>query len=201
MRSMKRTDLSAWRCFSYAIASRRRAGKTRHPFSRPRRGARYWMQPDIVYDIGEQHAAKARRLVSERRSKTRQRLWFIFTAAAGYSERKKERSSAFAVSWNEAGASSMSNTAWRAIRLLPAAVEDTRCALRWVFRNAKQWNFDTSKIVLTGHSAGGHLSLITGMLPDGHAARQPLLRDEKYGDVRSRSRRSSTGTESPMSTI
>jgi acetyl esterase/lipase len=51
--------------------------------------------------------------------------------------------------------------------LAPAAVEDTRCALRWVFRNAKQWNFDTSKIVLTGHSAGGHLSLITGMLPKG----------------------------------
>jgi acetyl esterase/lipase len=49
--------------------------------------------------------------------------------------------------------------------LAPAAVEDTRCALRWVLRNAKQWNFDTSKIVLTGQSAGGHLSLITGMLP------------------------------------
>jgi acetyl esterase/lipase len=46
--------------------------------------------------------------------------------------------------------------------LAPGAVEDTRCALKWVFRNAKQWNFDTSKIVLTGHSAGGHLaSLIT----------------------------------------
>jgi acetyl esterase/lipase len=37
--------------------------------------------------------------------------------------------------------------------------------LKWIFRNAKQYNFDTSKIVLTGHSAGGHLSLITGMLP------------------------------------
>jgi acetyl esterase/lipase len=48
--------------------------------------------------------------------------------------------------------------------LAPAAVEDCRCALRWVIRNAKQYNFDTNKIVLTGHSAGGHLSLITGML-------------------------------------
>ena len=27
------------------------------------------------------------------------------------------------------------------------------------------YNFDTSKIVLTGGSAGGHLALITGMLP------------------------------------
>ena len=51
--------------------------------------------------------------------------------------------------------------------LAPGAVEDTRCALRWIHRNAAQWKFDTSKIVLTGHSAGGHLSLITAMLPKG----------------------------------
>jgi acetyl esterase/lipase len=49
--------------------------------------------------------------------------------------------------------------------LAPAAVEDCRCALRWIMRNAKQFNFDTSRIVLTGISAGGHLALITGMLP------------------------------------
>ncbi|MGD0591265.1 MAG: alpha/beta hydrolase [Bacteroidota bacterium] len=47
----------------------------------------------------------------------------------------------------------------------PAAVEDCRCALRWVAYNAKKYNFDLSKIVLTGGSAGGHLALITGMLP------------------------------------
>jgi acetyl esterase/lipase len=47
----------------------------------------------------------------------------------------------------------------------PAAVEDCRCALRWIAYHAKEYNFDVSKIVLTGNSAGGHLSLITGMLP------------------------------------
>ena len=51
------------------------------------------------------------------------------------------------------------------VSLAPGAVEDTRCALRWVIRNAGRYNFDTGKIVLTGRSAGGHLSLITGMLP------------------------------------
>jgi len=50
--------------------------------------------------------------------------------------------------------------------LAPAAVEDCRCALRWVEARAKDFNFDLSKIVLTGGSAGGHLALITGMLPD-----------------------------------
>jgi acetyl esterase/lipase len=50
----------------------------------------------------------------------------------------------------------------------PAAVEDCRCALRWVFYHAKEYNIDTSKIVLTGGSAGGHLALMTGMLPAGN---------------------------------
>lgn len=47
----------------------------------------------------------------------------------------------------------------------PAAVEDCRCALHWVAAHAKQFNLDTTRIVLTGGSAGGHLALITGMLP------------------------------------
>ena len=47
----------------------------------------------------------------------------------------------------------------------PAAVEDTRCALRWITNHARQYSLDSSKFVLTGTSAGGHLSLITGMLP------------------------------------
>jgi len=51
------------------------------------------------------------------------------------------------------------------VAVAPAAVEDARCALRWVYRNAKQYNFDTKKIVTTGQSAGGHLALIAAMLP------------------------------------
>jgi acetyl esterase/lipase len=50
------------------------------------------------------------------------------------------------------------------VSVAPAAVEDCRCALRWVVANAKTYNFDTTKLVITGHSAGGHLSLTTGML-------------------------------------
>src|SRR5947208_836153 len=51
------------------------------------------------------------------------------------------------------------------VRAQPGAVEDARCALRWVYRNQKQYNFDVRKIVTSGQSAGGHLSLTTGMLP------------------------------------
>lgn len=48
--------------------------------------------------------------------------------------------------------------------LAPAAVEDSRCALRWIYRNAAQYHFDISRIIVTGHSAGGHLALMVGML-------------------------------------
>lgn len=52
--------------------------------------------------------------------------------------------------------------------LAPAAVEDCRCALRWAARHAKEYKIDPSKFVLTGTSAGGHLALITAMLPAGN---------------------------------
>jgi acetyl esterase/lipase len=37
--------------------------------------------------------------------------------------------------------------------------------LRWITNHAREYSLDASKFVLTGTSAGGHLSLITGMLP------------------------------------
>ena len=48
--------------------------------------------------------------------------------------------------------------------LAPAAVEDARCALHWVDENAEAFGFDRSKLVVAGHSAGGYLALMTGML-------------------------------------
>ena len=47
--------------------------------------------------------------------------------------------------------------------LAPGAVADCRCLLRWVYANAKQYNLDTTKLVVTGNSAGGHLALMTGI--------------------------------------
>ena len=49
--------------------------------------------------------------------------------------------------------------------LAPAALEDTVCALAYLGRNAQNLKLDVNKIVVTGDSAGGHLALMTGMLP------------------------------------
>lgn len=51
------------------------------------------------------------------------------------------------------------------VALAPAAVEDCRCALRWVIQHAKEYGIDVNRIVVAGGSAGGHLALTTGMLP------------------------------------
>lgn len=46
----------------------------------------------------------------------------------------------------------------------PAAVQDARCALHWVSANAAEYGFDTSRIIVSGTSAGGHLALMAGLL-------------------------------------
>ena len=53
-----------------------------------------------------------------------------------------------------------------AAALAPAAVEDCFCALRFIGAQAQMYNIDTSRIVVTGESAGGHLALALGIIPD-----------------------------------
>ncbi len=50
------------------------------------------------------------------------------------------------------------------VSLAPAAVEDARSALHWVFTHAKKYGFDLDRVVVSGGSAGGHLCLMAGML-------------------------------------
>ncbi len=47
----------------------------------------------------------------------------------------------------------------------PAAVTDVLDAAHWFEEHAKKYNVDTRRIVVTGGSAGGHLSLMVGMTP------------------------------------
>lgn len=48
----------------------------------------------------------------------------------------------------------------------PAAVEDVRDAVRWVRTHAAQLNIDPARIGALGHSAGGHLVEMLGVVPD-----------------------------------
>jgi acetyl esterase/lipase len=47
----------------------------------------------------------------------------------------------------------------------PAAIQDVRCAMAWVKKNAAKYNFDPNRIVTWGGSAGGHLALMAAYAP------------------------------------
>lgn len=64
----------------------------------------------------------------------------------------------------------------------PAAVQDCKCAVRWLRAHAEEFNVDPERIVVAGGSAGGHLSLLVG-----YASDVPELEGRGgYGDVSSR---------------
>lgn len=89
----------------------------------------------------------------------------MYIHGGGWTNGSKEGSSLTFLPYLEMGWTVV-NVAYRLadVAHAPAAVEDTRCALRWIYRNAEQYNFDKTNIVVTGNSAGGHLALTTGML-------------------------------------
>jgi acetyl esterase/lipase len=51
------------------------------------------------------------------------------------------------------------------VAIAPAAVQDSRCALRWVIRHAKQYGLDVDRLILVGSSAGAHLALMAALAP------------------------------------
>jgi acetyl esterase/lipase len=44
----------------------------------------------------------------------------------------------------------------------PAAVQDVKCAVRWLRANAAKYQVDPKRIAVSGNSAGGHLSMMIG---------------------------------------
>ena len=51
------------------------------------------------------------------------------------------------------------------VTLLPAAIGNCRCALKWVNQNAGKFNFDTTKVVFSGSSGGALLAISAAMSP------------------------------------
>src|SRR6185295_4114872 len=69
--------------------------------------------------------------------------------------------------WNVVNVEYRLGVATDATTLAPAAVDDCFCALRFVAALPANYNIDANRIVVTGESAGGHLSLSMGMIPEG----------------------------------
>jgi acetyl esterase/lipase len=125
----------------------------------------YWIQPDITYGVANNYTLKLD--VWQRKDAKTAAPTLIYYHGGGWVFGDRTGATLLFLPYLEMGWNVI-NVEYRmaSVSLAPAAVEDCRCALRWAVRNAKQYNIDTDRIVLTGHSAGGHLSLITGMLPE-----------------------------------
>lgn len=57
----------------------------------------------------------------------------------------------------------------------PAPIQDTKDAVRWIRKNANQYNLDESNIGMWGVSAGAHLSLLNAYTEDKDFAGDPEL--------------------------
>jgi acetyl esterase/lipase len=124
----------------------------------------YRVVPNITYITENNYDAKLD--MYQARGQNTPQATVIYIHGGGWTGGSKETSVLsllpyFEMGWN------VVNVEYRLARvsLAPAAVEDCLCALRWVIHNAKEYNIDTSRVVVTGNSAGGHLALTTGMIP------------------------------------
>ncbi len=124
----------------------------------------YRVVPNVVYQVADGYEAKLDLYLPRGQQAPRPTL--IQFHGGGWTGGSKESTALRFLPYLEMGWAVV-NVEYRLARvaLAPAAVEDCLCALRWIIRNAEQYNIDVSQLVVTGYSAGGHLALTTGIVP------------------------------------
>jgi len=124
----------------------------------------YQVFPNVTYLTATGYESK---LDIYQRRDTATHPTLIFFHGGGWVRGTKEASAMSIEPWLEMGWNVV-NVEYRMARvaLAPAAVEDGLCALRYAVAQAKTYGIDTNRIVLSGESAGGHLALTTGMIPE-----------------------------------
>ena len=125
----------------------------------------YRITPNVTYKVANNVEQKLD--VYSRRGNTSPNPTVIYIHGGGWVGGSKESSALSLAPYLEMGFSAV-NVEYRLGRVsrAPAAVEDCRCALRWVIAHAEEYGFDPERLIVTGNSAGGHLSLTTGILPE-----------------------------------
>lgn len=82
----------------------------------------------------------------------------------GWNHGTKESQTGFS-SYFKAGFA-VANVEYRLVQVAPApaAIEDIRCALKYIKLHAKELNIDPAKVIIEGGSSGAHLALMGGLL-------------------------------------
>jgi acetyl esterase/lipase len=125
----------------------------------------YQVFPNLTYLTAGNYELKLD--IYKRRDTTGPQPTVIFIHGGGWVAGTKEQSLMSVMPWFEMGWNVV-NVEYRLgkVALAPAAVEDCLCALRYIATQAKTYDIDTTRLVVTGESAGGHLALTTGMIPE-----------------------------------
>jgi acetyl esterase/lipase len=91
----------------------------------------------------------------------------IFIHGGGWRKGKKEDYLLYLISFAQKGYVTAS-ISYRLLpdALYPAAVEDVKCAVRWIRSHADDYLIDPNKIAVIGGSAGGHLAMMVGYSSD-----------------------------------
>ena len=125
----------------------------------------YQLTPNITYLVANNYEAKLD--IYQRRGGGGPFPTLIYIHGGGWVNGAKEGALGSIMPYLEMGWNVV-NVEYRLNRVspAPAAVEDCLCALRWIGTNAAKYSIDPKKLVVTGDSAGGHLALTTGMIPE-----------------------------------
>jgi acetyl esterase/lipase len=128
-------------------------------------GNSYWIRPDVVYGVENGHENKLDVIYPHNATAPVPTVIYIHGGGWVFGDKAGavlETMPYLKMGWAAVNVEYRMASASKA----PGAVEDCRCALRWIMRNAKDYHIDPTRLVVTGHSAGGHLSLTTGMLKE-----------------------------------
>ena len=128
-------------------------------------GVEYQVAPNITYLVANGHENKLD--IYHHRNAAAAQPTLIWIHGGGWVGGTKEQATMWLLPWLEMGWNVV-NVEYRLARVsqAPAAVEDCLCALRWIAAHAAEYKIDPKRLVVSGDSAGGHLALTTGMVPD-----------------------------------
>ena len=125
----------------------------------------YQTAPNVTYLTASNYESKLD--IYYRRGATTPQPTVVYFHGGFWAAGAKEGSLMSLIPWMEMGWNVV-NVEYRLARVAPApaAVEDGLCALRFLAAQAKTYNIDVSRLVVTGESAGGHLALTSAMIPE-----------------------------------
>jgi len=129
-------------------------------------------QSNLTYLVVDGHESKLD--VFRRRGPGEAEPTLIYIHGGGWTSGHKEDGLMYTLPWLEMGWNVV-NVEYRlgGVAPAPGAVEDCLCALRWIGAHAAAYRIDPARLVVMGDSSGGHLALMTGMVPAGSGLDKP----------------------------